>query len=118
MKYRKLVIVGVLGFVVGSASLWHVAAIIAALMASGFLVGMIAAGTSESPIYNLVSAAGWGALILICASIVVGLAKLAGGYASWMWPIPPETAILLVWVGGCLMFLLWLLLGSLIRLLR
>jgi hypothetical protein len=117
MKYRKLAIVGLLGLVVGLASLWHGAASIAALNVGGFLIGMVASSKSESPVYNLVSAIGWGALILVCASIVVGLAKLAEGYASWTWPIPPETAILLVWVGGGLMFLLWLLLGSLIRLL-
>lgn len=118
MKYRKLIVVGVLGFVIGSTSLWNTTVTTALLFLNGFMVGLIAAGTSERPLWNLLYALGWGVLVLVVASVVLGLAKLAGIYANWVWPTLPEGAVLAVWVGGCLMMLFWLLLGTLIRLLR
>jgi hypothetical protein len=118
MNYRKLFVVGFLGFAIGSTSLWNATVATALLFLNGLLVGMIAAGTSERPLWNLLYALGWGVLGLIVASAVLGLAKLVGIYANWAWPTLPESAVLAVWVGGCLMMLFWLLLGSLIRLLR
>lgn len=118
MNYRILIIVGILGFLIGCASLWNTTVVTGLLFLNGSPVGMMAAGTSERPLWNLLSALGWGVSVLVVASMVLGLAKLAGIYANWVWPTLPENAVLAVWVGGCLMMLLWLLLGSLIRLLR
>jgi len=118
MDSRKLTIVVVLGLAVGFAALYNAIVVTGALFLSGLLVGMIAAGTSERPIRNMLRAMGWGGLVLVVASALLGLAELAGHYGTWAWPTPPENAVLVVWVGGSLMMLFWLALGSLIRVLK
>lgn len=118
MKRRMLTVVVVLGLVIGFMSLWNMAVATAMLFLNGMLVGVIAAGTSEKPIRNILRAIGWGWLVLVVASLVLGSAKLAGYYGDWAWTTAPESAVLAIWVGGCLMMSFWLVLGNLIRLLK
>ena len=114
MNNRQVALVVIVGFAIGIASLFSSIAALGASFVNGWIVGMITASTSDRFLHSLGRAVAWGCTALVIASAVVLLAKLATShYADLAWPIAPGTAVGVIWSGGGLMILFWLLLGSL-----
>lgn len=119
MTIKKSLLVVTLGFIIGVASLLSSAIAFGALLLNGGIVGLITIGSSGKLLRSLGHAVAWGCSVMLTASIFVFLAKLAGQYsADLVWPIAPVNAIGAIWGGGGLIVVLWLLLGSLIRMIK
>jgi hypothetical protein len=119
MSIKNLLFVVTLGFIIGLASLLSSAIAIGALLIYGGIVGLITIGSGDRLLRSLGHAIAWGCSAMLTASIFVFLAKLATRYSTdLVWPIAPENAIGMIWGGGGLMMLLWLLVGGLIRVVK
>jgi hypothetical protein len=119
MSTKKLLLIVAVGFAIGAASLLSSAIAIGSLLIYGGIIGMISVGASDRLLNSLGRAIAWGCSTMLIASILVLLAKLAAEYCNELvWPITPENALGVIWGGGGLMMLLWLILGSLIRVLK